>query len=194
MWVVNDPFTQWQSLSNSSSVHVASSVCGGPDSESTAEEHGFEPDSFVKQMLIVPADNSRMDLLAIVTTGIIEVSPNLRSAAECMDEFRKKQKEQYRLYHQLSELEKRRKRAVQFADVLSAVVAYTARIYDAAMEKAYEARAACDRATEVASEACVEAHRIQGNYFDLSKLFARGEGKMMLLLRDHIRSFKDPTE
>ena len=56
-----------------------------------------------------------------------------------------------RLYHQLSELKKRRKRAVQ---LISAVVACTARIYDAAMGKAYEARAAFDRATEVASEAC----------------------------------------
>ena len=61
------------------------------------------------------------------------------------------------------------------------------------MGKAYEARAAFDRATEVASEACVEAHRIQGNYFDLSKSFALGEGELMLL-RDHIRSFKVSTE
>ena len=75
-----------------------------------------------------------------------------------------------------------------FADELSGVVAYTARIYDAAMGKAYEAHA--DKATEVASEACGEAHRIQGNYFDLSKSFARGEEKLMLL-RDHIRSLND---
>ena len=62
------------------------------------------------------------------------------------------------------------------------------------MGKAYEARAAFDRATEVAYyEACVEAHRIQGNYFDLSKSFALGEGELMLL-RDHIRSFKVSTE
>ena len=61
------------------------------------------------------------------------------------------------------------------------------------MGKAYEARAAFDRATEVASEACVEAHRIQGHYFDLSKSFARGEGEL-ILLRDHIRSLRDLTE
>ena len=62
-----------------------------------------------------------------------------------------------------------------FADELSGIVAYTARIYHAAMGKAYEARAAFDKATEVASEACVEAHRIQGHFFDLSNSFARGE-------------------
>ena len=63
------------------------------------------------------------------------------------------------------------------------------------MGKAYEARAAfINRATEVSSEACGEAHRIQGNYFDLSKSFASfGEGGLMLL-RDHIRALKDPTE
>ena len=71
--------------------------------------------------------------------------------------------------------------------------ALTARIYDAAMGKAYEARAAFDRATEVSSGACVEAHRIQGNYFDLSKSFALGEGELTLL-RNHIRALKDPTE
>jgi len=120
LWDTNDPFTQWQSFSTSSSCHhVASSVCGRPDSESTAEEHGSEPDPSVKQMLImVPADNSSMDLLASVATGIIEVSPKLRSAAEVMDEFQKKQ----HLHHQISELEKRRKRAVVFADELSGVV------------------------------------------------------------------------
>ena len=36
IWDNNDPFTQWQSSSTSSSFHVASSVRGGPDSESTA--------------------------------------------------------------------------------------------------------------------------------------------------------------
>ena len=112
-----------------------------------------------------------------------------------MDQFREKQKQQARLHHQLPELGKRRKQAVEFADELSAVVAYTARINDAAMGKAYEARAAfINRATEVSSEACGEAHRIQGNYFDLSKSFASfGEGGLMLL-RDHIRALKDPTE
>jgi hypothetical protein len=59
-----------------------------------------------------------MDLLASVATGIIEVSPKLRSAAEVMEEFKKKQ----HLHHQISELEKRRKRAVVFADELSGVV------------------------------------------------------------------------
>ena len=84
-----------------------------------------------------------MDLLASVATGIIEVSPNyLRSAAEVMDEFRKKQQQQARLHHKLSELEKRRRRAIEFADELSCIVAYTARIYHAAMETAYESRAA----------------------------------------------------
>ena len=95
---------------------------------SLAEEHGSEPDPSVKQMLIVPADNSSMDLLASVATGIIEVSPNLRSAADIMDEFQKKQHQQNRLHHHLSDLEKRRQRAVVFADELSGVVAYTARI------------------------------------------------------------------
>ena len=167
IWNNNDPFTQWQSSSTSSSFYVASSVCGRPDSESTAEEHGSEPDPSLQQMLIVPADNSSMDLLASVATGIIEVSANLRSAADVMDEFREKQHQQNRLHHQISELEKRRKRAVEFADELSGVVVYSARIYDAAMGKAYEARAAFDKATEVASEACcAEAHRIQGHYFD----------------------------
>ena len=194
IWDNNDPFTQWQSSSTPSSFHVvASSVCGGPDSESTAEEHGSEPDPSVQQMLIAPADNSSMDLLASVATGIIEVNPNLRSAADIMDEFQKKQHQQNRLHHHLSDLEKRRQRAVVFADELSGVVAYTARIYDAAMGKAYEARVAFDRATEVASEACAEAHRIQGHYFDLSKSFARGEGEL-ILLRDHIRSLNDLTE
>ena len=82
-------------------------------------------------MLIFPADNSSMDLLASVATGIIEVSPNLGSAADVMDEFQIKQHQQNQLHHQLFELEKRRKRAVVFADDLSGVVALTARIYDA---------------------------------------------------------------
>ena len=135
-----------------------------------------------------------MDLLASVATGIIEVSPNLGSVADVMEELRKKQHQQNRLHHQISELEKRRKRSVVFADELSGVVAYTARIYHAAMEKAHdEARAAFDKATEVASEACVEAHRIQGHFFDLSNSFARGEEELMLL-RDHIRSLNDSRE
>jgi hypothetical protein len=193
IWDNNDPFTHWQPSSILSSCHVASSVCGGPDSESTAEEHGSEPDSAVQQMLIFPADKSSMDLLASVATGIIEVSPNLGSAADVMDEFQKKQHRQNQLHHQLTALEKRRKQAVAFADDLSGVVALTARIYNAAMEKAYEAREAFDRATGVASDACVEAHRIQGHFFDLSKSFARGEEELMLL-RDLIRSLNDSTE
>jgi hypothetical protein len=60
------------------------------------------------------------------------------------------------------------------------------------MGKTYEA--AFDRATGVASEACVEVHRTQGNYFDLSKSFALGEKELMLLRRDHIRVLKDATE
>jgi hypothetical protein len=159
----------------SSSFHVASSVCGGLYSESTAEKHGSDPDPFVTQTPIIPADNSSMDLLASVATDIIEVSPNLMSAAEVMDQFWEKQRQQTRLHHQLSDLEKRRKLAVDYADQLSYCVACTAGIYDAAMRKACEAREAFDsRATEVASEACAEAHRIQGNSFDLSKSFALG--------------------
>ena len=46
-----------------------------------------------------------------------------------------------------------------------------------------------DRATNVASEACKEAHRIQGNYFNLSKSFALGEEELMLL-RDHSRAHR----
>ena len=161
--------------------------------ESTAEEHGSEPDPSFKQTPIIPAGNSSMDLLASVATGIIEVSPNLGSVADVMEELRKKQHQQNCLHHQISELEKRRKRSVVFADELSGVVAYTARIYQAAMEKAHEARAAFDKATEVASEACVEAHRIQGHFFDLSKSFASGEEELMLL-RDLIRSLNDSTE
>ncbi len=81
-----------------------------------------------------------------------------------------------------------------FVDEISAVIACTARIYEAAiMGKTYEARAAFDRATGVASEACVEVHRIQDNHFDLSKPFALGE-KELMLLRDHIRVLKDPME
>ena len=136
--------------------------------------HGSEPDPSVQQTLIAPADNSSMDLLASVATGIIEVSPNLGSVADVMEELRKKQHQQNCLHHQISELEKRRKRSVVFADELSGVVAYTARIYQAAMEKAHEARAAFDKATEVASEACVEAHRNQGHhFFYLSKQLIR---------------------
>ena len=184
MWDSNDLSTQWQSSSTSSSFHVASSVCGGLYSESTAEEHGSDPDLFVKQTPIISADNSSMDLLASVATGIIEVSPNLMSAAEVIDQFREKQRQQTRLHHQLSDIEKRRKLAVDYADKLSYCVACIAGIYDAATRKAYEAREAFDRATEVASEACAEAHRIQGNNFDLSKSFVLGQGEMMLL-RDH---------
>ena len=194
IWDNNDPFTHWQQPSStSSSFHVTSGVYGGPESESTAEEHGSEPDSAVQQMPIFSADNASMDLLASVATGIIEVSPNLGSAADVLDEFKKKQHRQNKLYHQLSALEKRRKQAVAFADNLSGVVALTARIYTAAMEKACEAREAFDRATGVASDACVEAHRIQGHYFDLSKSFASGEEELMLL-RDLIRSLNDSTE
>ena len=135
-----------------------------------------------------------MDLLASVATGIIdEDNPNLRSTADVMDEFWRKQEQQARLHHQLSELEKRRGRAVEYADELSFIVAYTARIYNAAMEKAFEARVIFDRATSVASDACKEAHRIQGKYFDLSKSFALGEEELMLL-RDRIRAPKDPME
>ena len=127
--------------------------------ESTAEEHGSEPDPSFKQTPIIPAGNSSMDLLASVATGIIEVSPNLRSAAEVMDQFRKKQQQQALLYQQLSELENRRKRAVDFADELGTVADFTARIYQAALGKAYEARASFDRATEVAFEAWAESHQ-----------------------------------
>jgi hypothetical protein len=130
----------------------------------TAEEHGSEPDPSVQQILIAPSDNSSMDLLANVATGIIEVSPNLGSVADVMEELRKKQHQQNRLHHQISELEKRRKRSVVFADELSGVVVYTARLYHAAMEMAHEARDAFDKATGVASEASVEAHRIQGHF------------------------------
>ena len=133
MWDSNDFSTQWQSSSTAPSFHVASSLRGGLDSGSAAEEYGSEQDLSVKQIPIISADNSSMDLLASVATGIIEVSPNLRSAAEVMDQFlEKQQKQQTLLHHQLSQLEKRRKRAVEFADELSAVVAYTARIYEAA--------------------------------------------------------------
>ncbi len=52
--------------------------------------HGSEPDPSVQQILIVPADNSSMDLLASVATDIIEVSPNLGSVADVMEELRKK--------------------------------------------------------------------------------------------------------
>jgi hypothetical protein len=52
--------------------------------------HGSEPDPSVQQILIAPADNSSMDLLASVATGIIEVSPNLGSVADVMEELRKK--------------------------------------------------------------------------------------------------------
>ena len=51
MWDSNDPSTQWPSSSTSSSLHVASSVCGGLYSESTAEEHGSEPDRFLLSRL-----------------------------------------------------------------------------------------------------------------------------------------------
>jgi hypothetical protein len=95
IWDNNDPFTHWQQPSStSSSFHVASGVYGGPESESTAEEHGSEPDSAVQQMPIFPADNASMDLLASVATGIIEVRPNLGSAADVLDEFKKKQHRQ----------------------------------------------------------------------------------------------------
>ena len=47
-----------------------------------------------------------MDLLASVATGIIEVNPNLRLAAEVMDQFLEKQQQQQTiLHHQLSQLE-----------------------------------------------------------------------------------------
>ena len=135
-----------------------------------------------------------MGLLASVATGIIdEDNPNLQSTADVMDEFRRNQEQQARLHHQLSELEKRRGRAVDYADELSFIVAYTARIYNSAMEKAFEARVIFDRATSVASDAWKEAHRIQGKYFDLSKSFALGEEELMLL-RDRIRAPKDPME
>ena len=143
--------------------------------------HGSEPDPSVQQILIAPSDNSSMDLLANVATGIIEVSPNLGSVADVMEELRKKQHQQNRLHHQISEVEKRRKRSVVFADELSGVVVYTARLYHAAMEMAHEARDAFDKATGVASEASVEAHRIQGHFFDLSNSIARGEEELMLL-------------
>jgi hypothetical protein len=87
MWGSNDLSTQWQSSSTAPSFHVASSLRGGLDSGSTAEEYGSEQDLSVKQIPIISADNSSMDLLASVATGIIEVSPNLRSAAEGMDQF-----------------------------------------------------------------------------------------------------------
>ena len=192
IWDNNDPFTHWQpSSSSSSSLHVTSSVSGGLYSESTAEEHGSEPEPLIKQTPIIPVDNSSMDLLASVATGIIdEDNP---STADVMDEFRRKQAQQARLHHQLSEFEKRRGRAIEYADELSFIVAYTARIYNAAMEKAFEARVIFDRATSVASDAFKEAHRIQGEYFDLSKSFALGEEELMLL-RDRIRAPKDPMD
>jgi len=94
MWVSNDLSTQWQSSSTAPSFHVASSLRGGLDSGSTAEEYGSEQDLSVKQIPIISADNSSMDLLASVATGIIEFSPNLRSAAEVRDQFLEKQQQQ----------------------------------------------------------------------------------------------------
>jgi hypothetical protein len=57
----------------------------------------------------------------------------LGSVADVREELRKKQHQQNRLHHQISELEKRRKRSVEFADELSGVVTYTARLYHAAI-------------------------------------------------------------
>ena len=111
-----------------------------------------------------------------------------------MDQFRIKQHQQVLLYRELLELESRRKQAVDFAAELSTAVSKSARrIYQVALEKASLGRVSLVKATEVASDASEEAHRMQVAS-DLSRLlFAFCEGEIMLLRAD-ICALKDPTE
>ncbi len=92
MWDLNDSSTQWQPLATGSSSLVAPNLSGGLDSESTAEEHGSEPDlPLPEDSPIIAADNSSMDLLASVASGIIEVSPYLISLFGLLEQFRNNQ-------------------------------------------------------------------------------------------------------
>jgi hypothetical protein len=159
-WDHNDPSTQWLPPATRSLVHGKPNFRVGLDSESTAEEHGSEPDSPLKQTSIIPADNSSMDLLASIATGIIEVSPNLSSLSEIMDQFRSKQQQRDLLYRELSKLESRRKQAVDSAAQLSVIANLSARISQVALGKAYEARATLDQATEVDCEGIPDARHL----------------------------------
>ena len=89
VWDLNDSSTQWQPLATGSSLLVAPNLSGGLDSESTAEEHGSEPDLPLPE--VIAADNSSMDLLASVASGIIEVSPYLISLFGHLEQFRNNQ-------------------------------------------------------------------------------------------------------
>ena len=101
-----------------------------------------------------------MDLLASIATGIIEVSPNLSSLSEIMDQFRSKQQQRDLLYRELSKLESRRKQAVDSAAQLSVVANLSARISQVALGKACEARATLDQATEVDCESAPDARHL----------------------------------